>query len=482
MIRRLVLAEMRNRPGRAALLLGGYALGVAVMVVLLAVGEAMLTQARDRALLGGGDVIIVPAGITPEMLKAGGTNALFLGLEQARFIHRQILESPRGREELGISASSPILDGRLVRISHQGRAVQAIASAEIPSRAEAAGAAPRLLSGRWSDSRADRQWAEPSPEELYHEIDAFHLPYGSAVGDSTWAEWHYFNVVLDEDRWIYLTYMVGGRIGTPGEWGGRLLVTLRDADGTHRSISRDFEESAVRFDTTSADVTFEGGGSVVQRDGAYRLLGSADGVELDLTIRPRPHRIFPPSDLGGNGLVSGYVVPALAATAEGRVCLPDGEARACETVSAAPAYHDHNWGVWRDVSWEWGAASGESLSLLFGAVHTSESRDQGLFAYLVDDRGVRGVYRASSIGKVGGVFVDVGGARVEVPSRLTFTDSRRGIEVEIDIEDRQVTDLERVGARYFVQMRGTALVRLPGSPPQRLSGFFETYVDDTGRL
>jgi energy-coupling factor transporter ATP-binding protein EcfA2 len=57
-----VLAELRNRPGRALFLLGGYALGVAVMVVLLAVGEAMLEQARDRALVGGGDVVVVPAG------------------------------------------------------------------------------------------------------------------------------------------------------------------------------------------------------------------------------------------------------------------------------------------------------------------------------------------------------------------------------------------------------------------------------------
>ena len=72
MILRLAIAELRNRPGRALFLLGGYALGVAVMVVLLAVGEAMLEQARDRALVGGGDVVLVPAGVSTEMLKAGG--------------------------------------------------------------------------------------------------------------------------------------------------------------------------------------------------------------------------------------------------------------------------------------------------------------------------------------------------------------------------------------------------------------------------
>ena len=37
MILRLAAAEIRNRPGRAAFLLAGYALGVGTMVVLLAV-------------------------------------------------------------------------------------------------------------------------------------------------------------------------------------------------------------------------------------------------------------------------------------------------------------------------------------------------------------------------------------------------------------------------------------------------------------
>src|SRR5688572_12545906 len=101
MILQLVWSELRHRPGRAAFLLGGYSLGVSVMVVLLAVGEAMLEQARDRALVGGADVVVVPAGISAEMLKAGGATSLFLGIDQARFVQRTVLESARGREERG---------------------------------------------------------------------------------------------------------------------------------------------------------------------------------------------------------------------------------------------------------------------------------------------------------------------------------------------------------------------------------------------
>lgn len=478
MIRELVLAELRHRPGRAALLLLGYALGVAVMVVLLSVGQAMLAQARDEALLGGGDLIIVPRGIGPEMLRSGGTSSLFLGLDQARFIQRQVLESPRGREEKGIAAASPILDGHLVRFSRPGgETIQAIATGEIPERAAATGGAVALVSGSWHDSEADRRWVSPRPTELYHEIDAFHLPYGTAVGDSTWAEWHYFNITLDEDRWIYLSYMIGGRVGEAGEWGGRLLLTVRSAGGLHTSISETFADTLVHFDTTTADVTIGPANTVRQTDGRYHIRARLDSGEIDLIVQPAPNRIFPPSELGSGELISGYVVPALGGTASGRVCLTMVEPAICEDVRGAPAYHDHNWGVWRDVSWDWGAAFDGSLSLLYGAVHPPDGSDPGIFAYLVDDAGVIGVYRAEAITRSGEVPVLVGEETVSTPSRLSFEDPRRGLAVEIAITDRHVTDMERDVARYFVQMRGTAMVRRPGAPQQRIPGSFEIYID-----
>lgn len=478
MISGLVLAELRHRPGRAALLLLGYALGVAVMVVLLSVGEAMLTQARDEALLGGGDLIIVPRGVSPEMLRSGGTSSLFLGLDQARFIQRQVLESPRGQREKGIAAASPLLDGHLVQLSDSdGTTFQAIATGEIPGRAAATGGAPELIRGSWEDSDSDRRWVSPTADELYHEIDAFHYPYGAAVGDSTWAEWHYFNVTLDEERWIYLSYMVGGRVGIPAEWGGQLLLTVRSADGRHTSISETFGDSLVRIDTTSADLAVGPLNTVRQQDGQYHIQASIEGGEIDLVVQPAPNRIFPPSELGSGDLVSGYVVPALGGTARGRICLRMVSPVICEEVREARAYHDHNWGVWRDVSWDWGAAFDGTTSLLYGAVHPPDGSDPGIFAYLVDNDGVVGVFRAEEVTRSGAVHVAVGETTVSTPAALRFEDARRGLEVEIDITDRHVTDMDREIARYFVQMRGIATVRRAGSPLQRLEGSFETFID-----
>jgi hypothetical protein len=470
MIVRLALAELRNRPARALFLLAGYALGVAVMVVLLAVGEAMLEQARDRELVGGGDVVVVPAGISAEMLKAGGVGSLFLGIDHARFLQRNLLESPRGQREHGIRAASPILDGKPLELYAGDRRINVIATGEIPSRARAAGASPNLLQGRWMDSDADRQWTAPSQSALLREIDRFHIP---PVRDSTWAEWHYFNVVLDERRWVYATLMVAGEVGVPGRWGGRILLTVREPDGTHRSLTRDLPGEQVRFDTASPDLRF-GDRAYVRLEGdGYRVAADAGGVRVDLRVTPAPRRYFPPTDLGGTELISGYVTPALYARADGTVCLP-----ACQTVRGAQAYHDHNWGVWRDVSWEWGSASDERLSLLYGVVRGGGAGSaEGLFAYLVDGDGVRGVYRPGDIQFLEMQTVTEGGRPIRVPRRFTFEDRRQGLRVTVDVAAVHVTDMNRPTRRWFVQMRGVATIDERGRTVGRLTGFFETYVD-----
>jgi hypothetical protein len=469
---RLVTGELRHRPGRIAFLLTGYAIGVAVMVVLLAVGEAMLEQSRDRALVGGGDLVVVPVGISAEMLRTGGVESLFLGIDQARFLQREVLEGPRAADRYGVEAASPILDGKRFELLARGWELAVIASGEIPSRARAAGAAPHLIAGRWEDSETDRRWAAPTQEELYRSIDRFHLPTGAAALDSTWAEWHYFNVVLDGERWLYLTFMIGGRMAEPGGWGGRLLLTTRGADGAHRSVTRDFAGASVAFDTTSPDLRF-GTESYVRLEGAdYRVVAELPGERLDLRIRPSRRRYFPPTDLGGTELISGYVVPALHAVASGTVCLPS-----CEEVSGAQAYHDHNWGVWRDVSWEWGTASDDRLSLLYGAVRGPDTPDAGIFAYLVDGEGPLEVLRPRQLVARGERWITVNGRPVRTPTELVLTDARRGVEVLVRITAVHATELERERDRYFLQMRGAATVTRQGTELGTLPGFFESYVD-----
>jgi hypothetical protein len=71
MIATLAFRHLLVRRRRSLFLLLGYGLGVGVMIVLLSVGEAMLEQSRDLALVGG-EVTVLPGRIDVEAMRTGG--------------------------------------------------------------------------------------------------------------------------------------------------------------------------------------------------------------------------------------------------------------------------------------------------------------------------------------------------------------------------------------------------------------------------
>src|SRR5262249_55933839 len=119
------------------------------------------------------------------------------------------------------------------------------AAGDIPSAQRAVGAAPLLAAGAWNDDTADRRWIAPTQAQLENDIDHFH----PAAKDSTWAEWHYFNVLSsDRSRWAFITFIVGAR-------GARMLVTTHESGRPGRRFTADVPLSDVRTSTTRADVT-----------------------------------------------------------------------------------------------------------------------------------------------------------------------------------------------------------------------------------
>src|SRR5215208_5357911 len=114
MISLLAFRNIVYRPWRSALLFFGYGIGVAVMIALLSVGEALLTQARDEKLVGGGSITVLPQGLDVVVMKTGGIGGLFFSIDQARFIYDQLLASPR--LAASVSAVAPQIDGRLMYV------------------------------------------------------------------------------------------------------------------------------------------------------------------------------------------------------------------------------------------------------------------------------------------------------------------------------------------------------------------------------
>jgi hypothetical protein len=170
----------------------------------------------------------------------------------------------------------------------------------------------------------------------------------------------------------------------------------------------------------------------------------------------------------------------------------------CEQLADAQAYHDHNWGVWRGVTWDWGAARAGDYTFLYGRVYPADTSASipPVLVYLVDSLGFRAVFRPKLIAYEDKRTVQVGSTVIKVPYRARLEDARGNdtLRVEITVEDAIATDTrprtaagdgergDPLGSEkqrpYFVQMKGTATIsgRLDGKPLTGAgTGFFETY-------
>jgi hypothetical protein len=183
--------------------------------------------------------------------------------------------------------------------------------------------------------------------------------------------------------------------------------------------------------------------------------------------------------MGSGGFISGYTVPALRASASGTLCV-DGS---CEQLTDAQSYHDHNWGVWRGVSWDWGAARAGQYTFLYGRVYPPDTTASvpPVLVYLIDSLGFRAVFRPKLISYEDGRTVRLGSTVLRVPSRASFSDVRGEdtLRIELSIEDAIATRTENGRKHpYFIQMKGTARIsgRIEGTPLTGTgTGFFETY-------
>ena len=64
--------------------------------------------------------------------------------------------------------------------------------------------------------------------------------------------------------------------------------------------------------------------------------------------------------------MSGYVVPVMAGALDGSIAR---RRRRRSTSRGGTGYHDHNWGFWEGVRWQWGQVQGDGLAFVYGRVY-----------------------------------------------------------------------------------------------------------------
>lgn len=427
MIFRLAFRSLSTRPLRSAVLAVGFGLGIGVMVMLLGVGAVILEQAHAPALQGGGDLIVTGA-VGP--------------VDSARYLLSSVLGSDRFRSRT--SAVSPSRKTTLFLLTHDRKIAIGVRGG-VPSREKAVGDPEVIEQDSWTDTPADATWINPTPGDVLRAMDRFHpVPKGE---HTSWAEWLYFNgKTADGTLRFYLTFLAGA----PDTSGARpMLVRLqlnRGGRTTNYSVAAAVDARELLERAPDMDV----GGNRIRLEGSqYRIGLSLNGegpkgsaLIGNLTLDAAPGRSLPPAAIhGARGWVSGYVVPVLSGTFRGTLRV-DGEE---VVVDGAAGYHDHNWGFWEGVRWQWGQVAGGDISIVYGRVFppatvADASRIPGFLGVLGPDGPIAFSTDVS-------ITEDDAGGR---PKRVTV--QARGHQVELTL---QLDVAESVGSRMSLT-RGAA--------------------------
>jgi hypothetical protein len=335
-----------TRPVRAAVLAAGFGFGIAVMATLLGVGQVILEQSHAPALAGGGDLVISgPFGTVPS----------------ARFVIEGVEHLPDAARR--IAAISPRRQAPLYLVG-PGRAIRIAATGGIPSRERLISDPETAGQSAWTDAPGDERWSQPDPGDVLRTLDRFHPIPSSRSSVSSWAEWLYFNGRTPDGRLrVYVTFIVGPPAAAPRTREASVLFQLeRDGRSSRYSMSGVIQEDVVLSRAPDLEI----GGSSVRLDGStYRMTLVLPGLEGQITLDPAPHRSLPPAAIrGAGGWVSGYVVPVLSGRMRGD--LQVGRERIA--FDNAAGYHDHNWGFWEGVRWQWGQVAHDDMSIVYGRV------------------------------------------------------------------------------------------------------------------
>lgn len=432
MILRLALRSLAVRPIRTAVLACGFGLGIAVMAALLGVGEVILEQARSPELQGGGDVLVTGA---------------FGAVENAPFV----LSTVRALAP----AASPTRRSTIY-LMDRGEPLPIVARGGVPSLEKAVGDAEVQGVGAWTDTAADRRWTHEDRGAVIRALDRFHRQPDVPEFASSWAEWLYFNGRSADGRArFYLTFIVGPFV-RPGFRSAGVHLQLDREGTTSNYIATDVvSDDAVVERAPDLDIA----GNHVRLDGSrYEIVLNMQGIAGRLALDPAPGRSLPPAVLrGARGWLSGYVVPVLAGRLSG------GLTSGVDTVTfdGADGYHDHNWGFWQDVRWQWGQVSAGGLSFIYGRVFppadvASADRIPG-FLGVLDDQGLVGVATNVSIAEHrpdDDAFAP--------PSSIDVTARGSGLDVHLSFTtDRTVRRPVSItgGRADFLQLGGTYRVQ-----------------------
>jgi hypothetical protein len=275
-----------------------------------------------------------------------------------------------------------------------------------------------------------------------------------------------------------MTFLVGPATASGQRIAGVRLQLERDGRiENYRDGALLTEDEVLR----APDLTI--GKSSVRLDGmVYRVhldLSGPGGQRAtgDLALRATAGRLVPPLEIGGaRGWRTGYVVPVMSGALDGAITAGG------RTVSFAKGtgYHDHNWGFWRNVRWQWGQVQQGDLAFIYGRVlpppDAADAERMPGFVGAIGPDGPLGYATDVRITETN--RADGQPASIDVRARGTALDLTLRFEVAT-VETTRMADGPMASGANFLQMRGAYTVT--GTVGQRRTAFTAPGAAETFR-
>jgi hypothetical protein len=301
--------------------------------------------------------------------------------------------------------------------------------------------------------------------DRFHPVPATEQSDGVSVfRRDSWAEWLYFNgKTADGTLRFYLTFLAGA----PNSSGMRpMLVRLQLTRGGRTANysaaaavdARELLEQAPDLDVAGNRVRLDGSRYQISLSLIREGRPASPGAALigNLTLDAAPGRSLPPAAIhGARGWVSGYVVPVLSGTFHGTLHA-GGEDVA---VDGAAGYHDHNWGFWEGVRWQWGQVAGGDVSIVYGRVFppasvADASRIPGFLGVLGPDAPIAfstdvSITEDDAVGRPKGITVQARGRQVELTLQLDVAESM-GTQMSLTRSAAGAMNFLQLGGVYHV--------------------------------
>ena len=210
------------------------------------------------------------------------------------------------------------------------------------------------------------------------QIDSFHPPAVGDQGIMMYNEWHYFNVI-DEEQGLSLmtTLKLSGDIYDPIPFNSSLatiVLSCSTPDG-EKFIGDIYPitPDQVEYSSETPDLRIYSSTVMLTEEGYHVHVESADSLTVfDAMFKPftepAPLFIAPYKEEGQNRMIN-WLVASPKMKVDGTLTTSKGTAQEkTYTLKNVRGYHDHNWGYWLwqdDIGWDWGQAS-ESKNHLDG--------------------------------------------------------------------------------------------------------------------